>query len=129
EIVVRDEPREALVLLDERPLPRDEIDPKEIVEALVAIVQADERLARLLVAEQLETRLRAFDGREVDVLARREIDGVDMPVLVPVLVLRVEDAVVRERPAVAADAALLVAGERLRARDVGDGRDPDVEDA
>ena len=129
EVVVDRERGEAVVLLDELALAGRDVDAMEIVEALVAIVEPDEHLVRDAVADLLDARLRAVDRREVLVGAALQVDGVEVPVLVAVLVLHVEDVVVRERPAIGADAALLVLGDGLGLREIADGRDPDVEHA
>ena len=70
-----------------------------------------------------------LEGREVALGAGREVDRVDVPVLVAALVLQVEDVRVVEGPEVDADAAAGVLGDRLGGRQVADRRDPDVQHA
>ena len=60
---------------------------------------------------------------------RVEVDAVDVPVLVAVLVLRVEDVLARVGPEVAHDAAVLVVRHRLGLRRIVVRADPHVQHA
>ena len=59
----------------------------------------------------------------------RQVDAVDVPVLVAAVVLAIEDVLAGVGPEVAADAALLVLGDRLGGVGIVDRADPDVEHA
>ena len=126
ELRVGAEARVALVLLDERPLAGRERDAVEVVEALVAVVQADQDLAGEVGARLLDARLDARERRQVLHGERHEVERVDAPVLVAVLVLQVDEVAVVVGPEVLRDAALRVVRDRAGRREVADRRDPQV---
>ncbi len=68
EVVVDDEPLEAVVLLEERALARLRVEHMEIVEALVTVVDADDDLVRTPRALGDDDDLNAVDPDELAVL-------------------------------------------------------------
>jgi hypothetical protein len=67
--------------------------------------------------------LHALERGEVPILLRGRVDGVDAPVLVPALVLEVDDVPVVLGPEKEPDAALAVVGDRLEPVAVDGGAD------
>src|SRR5262249_16414608 len=129
EVVVTDEAGELVVLLDQLLLARDEVDPVDVVELRLAVVEADQQFLGKLVADALYGGAELLGGGEVVGLLLAEVDAVDVEVLVAVLVLDVEDVLAGVGPEVGADATLLVVGDGFGVVGAVDGADPDVEDA
>ena len=108
-----------------------EIESIDVVEPAVVRVDLDEQFMWLAPRAPCESSLRAVERRPVDDLATcdvatHQVDGVEVPVLVAVHVLDVEEMTVVVRPAVRADPALDVRSDRSRV--VGRHRpDPDVQ--
>jgi len=87
EVVVGDEARESLVVLDALGFPRLDIDPIDLVVLRIALVDGAEDLRRVLRADRLDASVDALPGSEVLALLALDVDPVDVPLFVAVLVL------------------------------------------
>ncbi len=128
-IPVGDEAGEPLVLLDETPLPRADVDTVEIVKPGIAIVERDQNFGRELRADLLESGLHTFQGSEIFGFAGFQVYTVQPPVLIAALVLDEKNMVVCVGPIVEADATVSIPRDRPRRRRIIGRPDPDVEDA
>ena len=104
EIVVGDEPGKPVVELHEGAVPGFQVDAVDVVEPGIAVVEADQEMLRMLRADLLNLGAHPVDGGQVPYFPRLEVDGVDMPVLVAVAVLEVDDPGAGVGPGVHADA-------------------------
>ena len=130
EVVVGVEAERADVILnDERHFARENVHAVNVVVSGVAVVQPDERLVREVRRHCRNVSVDALERRQIVRLARLDVDGVDMPVLVALRVLYVEQVSWVVRPDVELDAALGVGSNRAGGVWIGRGRDPDVQHA
>ena len=104
---------DARVLLHELLFARLDVDPPDVVVALVAIVEADEDFVRELLADFLNLGADAFDRREVFRFAGHDVGRVEVEILVAVFVLDVENVLVVVGPAVAGNGADFFFGDGL----------------
>ena len=114
EVVIADEAGEPGIFRDQCLRPRRDLDAVEIEEARVAPVMGDEDALRMPGGKLIDARLRALMRREVAHRRGLDIDGMDMPVLVAVLVLQHQDVARIMRPLIGADAASGLAGNGPR---------------
>ena len=111
EPVVGDEPGKLLVELHQGAFPGRQVDAVDVVEPGVAVVEADQEMLRMLRAYLLNLGPHPFDRGQVPDLAGVEVDSVDMPVLVAVAVLQVDDPGAGVGPGVHADTPAGVPGD------------------
>ena len=95
----------------------------------VAIVEPYDDLLWKPVAHALDLCVDSLQRCQVNRLPGVEIDGVDVPVLIPGPVLQIQHVPGRVCPEVDADASLAVFGDWTRGLWIVRGPDPDVEDA
>ena len=129
EIVVGDEARVALVLDQHRQLARVEIEHVDVVILRIAVVEADEDLVLDPVrsADELDARILEIGQRRLG--AGFQVHAVEQEVLVPALVLDVEQALAVGRPEILADRAVACLGHDLRIVEIVGRSHPDVEHA
>jgi hypothetical protein len=94
----------------------------------VVLVQSDQDLVGEPLVGGDQLGLHAVERGEVPGPAALQVDGVQVPVLVAATVLHVQQVAVVVRPAVVADAAIGVVGDRLGVVRA-DLADPDIEHA
>ena len=112
-VVVGREAGEPRVFLHERPLASPDMDPVDIVPLAIApVVDADQHVFRHPGADPLDPRGDLVDRRQVADLICCEINTVDVPILVAVRVLGVENVAVRVGPGERVNAAVSVPGDR-----------------
>ena len=130
EVVVSQDLTGSHVILDDEPrLSRQDVDPIQIVILRVPPVDRDQHLVAEPVRQAVRDRPDPVVRREVARLAGIDLDGVDVPVLVAVPVLTVEEVARMVAPQVVPDPPAPVAGDRLRIPDRVHRRHPDVEHA
>ncbi len=107
-----------------------QVHAQDVVEARVAVVGADQHLMGELGVGGERVGLCPGEGRQVRHGPGADVDLVEVPVLVAVQILGVDEVLVVRGPEVGADAAAPVLGDRpcggVRARGLGE---PQVEDA
>ena len=129
EIVIGNEASELVMLLHEAHGPADQIETIDIVPPRVAVIEADQRLAREAPTGVDDLRLDIVERREVANVAPRGRQRIEPIILIAVPVLKVDEMRAASDPEVRLDAALAVAGEWLRIGEIVGRRDPDVEHA
>jgi len=128
-VVVGREAGEAVVLQHQGMLTRLDVDAVDVVTLGVSAIEPDEHVRRELLADCLDAGLHARQRRQVLRRSRLQVLAVDAPILVPVLVLQVENVPVRVGPEVHANAAVFVVRDGLGGREVAGGTHPDVQHA
>ncbi len=122
----------ARILGIQRDLAAVQLYPVHVEDARIALVQPDQDLVRMLGMGHQILRAHALErgqvARLLGLLARQR-HRVEMPVLIAVLVLHIEDARAVLAPAVVADAAPLVSGDLARLRAAIGALHPDIEHA
>ena len=129
EVVVDQDGREAVVLGQQAALAGGQVDPVQVVPFRVAVVHADDHHAGRALALRDHLRLHALVGREVDDFTARQVDAVQVPVLVAAFVAGVEDVLAIEGPEVRGNAAIGVVGDRPHAAEVAAVTHPNIHDA
>ena len=130
EVVVSQDLTGSHVILDNDPrLSRQDVDPVQIVILRIPPVDRDQHLVGEPVRQAVRDCLDAVVRREVARPAGIDLDGVDVPVLVAVPVLTVEEVARMVAPQVVPDSPAPVAGDRLRIPDRVQRCHPDVEHA
>ena len=129
EIVVRHEPGVALVLDQHRQLARVEVEHVDVVILRIAVVEPDEDLVLDPVrpADELDARVLEIGQRRLD--ARFHVHAVKQEVLVPALVLDIEQALAVRCPEILADRAVAGLGHDLGIVEVVSRSHPDIEHA
>ena len=79
----------------------------------IALIEADDSFQRVLGGKSQNLSLDTLKRREVQGHAAAEIDHVNPPVLVSIVILQVEDMLIGVSPGVASNAAIGVIGHRL----------------
>jgi hypothetical protein len=124
------EPRELVVLVDERRLAGHDIDAIEVGEPLVALVVREEHLAREAPAHLVHPRANPARRRERHDRAVADVDARAPPVLVAAALLEEHDVAIRVRPlAERGDRSFGHARHGPAGAEIADGRDPKVPDA
>ena len=137
QVVIGGEGEELGVGGDQALLPGLEIERVELRQRDHLLAHADQRPPRIARGQLLELDGGGVELGEIALLAGRDVDAVEVPVLVAVLVLRIDHVPAVERPAVHDDAAHVArldaaAGpprQRLPRRRIGGGREEEVGDA
>ncbi len=114
-------------MLNQAALSGIDVDDIKIVELRNAVVERDDDFIGEIGADLLNTRMYFLKRSQVFGLSGVQIYAVEMPVLVPIFVLNVQNMVVGISPAVGTNTAFGVVCDRLRCREVGGGTDPNVE--
>ena len=122
ESAVGDESDESGILDDLLEVAALELERVHVMELRVVSVEPDEDAVREVLVDVLDASLHALERREIASLTRREVDVVNVPVLVAARVLEVDDATVVGAPEELADASIAVgrdARDRRRRRRFG----------
>ena len=108
-VVVGHESGNSRILLNQNPVASPDINTVDVVKlSLSAVVDADQNLMGHLVTHALNPCGNSVNRRQVANEARIEIYTVDMPVLVTVSVLTVENVATRIRPEERTDTSMTV---------------------
>ena len=110
------------VALNQSPLAADNVHGVYVVPFRVTLVEPDQHDIRLDPAHAHDLRLNAFQRGQILVEPGRDFDAVQSPILVALLILKIENVVAVRRPIVLADAARRIAGDRLGFRERSPGR-------
>ena len=129
EIIVGGEAGIAIVLDQARAFGRAQIDADRIEVFRIAVVGGDQHFVRMLRRQARQIGARVLERRDVGLLVRRQIDAVDVEILVAAFVLRIQHVFAVEGESETAHAAFAVVRDHLGLIGMFARRDENVEHA